>query len=74
MIFGGCPYCDGSVINYMPKESPKFAKPTCEYCGKEYWILCSRIRSESFTIEDFNKEYTVNEETKVVTRRTNVQA
>lgn len=69
MIFGGCPYCDRAVVNYMPEESPRFAKHTCEHCGKEYWLLCSRVSSEAFTIEDFNKKYTVNEESKEVQRR-----
>ena len=69
MIFGGCPYCDGSIINYMPEKSPMFAKRTCEHCENEYWLLCSRVSSEAFTIEGFNKEYTVNEETKEVQRR-----
>ena len=69
MIFGGCPYCDRAVVNYMPDESPKFAKPTCEHCGKQYWLLCSRIESTAFTVEDFNKDYVVNEETKEIVER-----
>ena len=68
MIFGGCPYCDGAIVNYMPEESPKFAKRECEHCGKTYWLLCSRISSEAYTVEEFLNHYAVDEENKSVQR------
>lgn len=69
MITGGCPYCDQIVMNAMPDESPAFANPTCENCGKKYWLLCSRLDSKAYTEEDFLNEYEVNEVTKSIKRK-----
>lgn len=67
MIFGECPNCNGFISNPMPEQSPAFAKRECEHCNKGYWLKCSRIDSKAYTIEGFEKEYSVNEETKVIT-------
>ncbi len=66
MIIGDCPYCNEIVTNAMPDSSPAFCKPTCDSCGKNYWLLCSRIESQAYTIENFEKEYNVDEETKSI--------
>ena len=71
MIFGECPYCNEQIVNEMPERSPKFIKTKCEHCGKEYWLLASRIESVAYTEEGFNKEYTVDEETHHIRRVSN---
>jgi len=66
MIFGPCPYCDEIVANAIPDETPVFGKTTCENCGKEYWLRYSRISPEAYTKEQFEDEYEINKETKVI--------
>lgn len=69
MIFGGCPYCNASTVNYMPDDSPKCYESTCEECGKVYWMLASRIESLAYTQEDFAKEYIVDREKRTIEKR-----
>ena len=66
MIFGECPYCEEMMFNYMPEKSPAFQKTECEECGNTVWLLCSRIESYAYTVEDFLEKYSVDEETKEV--------
>lgn len=71
MIFGECPYedCDEPFTTFMAECTPVFEKIKCEKCGRFFMELHSRIQPEGFTMDDFNKKYEVNEETKEIKER-----
>jgi hypothetical protein len=69
MIIGDCPYCEETMINYMPDDSPMFQKIKCGHCGSIVWLLCSRIESIAYTINDFLELFEVDEETKRIRKR-----
>lgn len=74
MIFGDCPYCDKDHGGCgMPDVTPSFVPFNCESCGKKIWMLCSRVSSEAYTAEDFEKEYIVDEEKRTITKREDVK-
>ena len=67
MNFGDCPYCDDFTGFFkVPEKTPCYAKVKCESCGKEIWYRFSRIDPEAWTIEDFEKEFKIDEETRQV--------
>ena len=66
MIIGECPYCDQTNMTICAPECPTFSKRICDGCGKEYWLRHSRIDPKSYTAEDFEKIYRINEETKTL--------
>lgn len=43
MIFGECPHCNKTIINYLAPIVPCYTKEVCEHCQKEYWLKHSRI-------------------------------
>jgi hypothetical protein len=69
MITGECPYCNKTIINGMPEQSPMFMKTKCEHCGEIIWLLASRIESIAYTEEAFSNEYEVDEKTKRITKK-----
>lgn len=69
MVIGECPNCSGIIHNAMPDVSPAYANPTCEHCGKKYWIKLSRIESEAYTEGAFEKLYKVDREKGIVELR-----
>ena len=67
MIFVNCNHCDELyTTNY---EMGKVEKHKCEKCGKTIWIVHSNIDPVSYTDEDFKKEYSIDEKTKVLTKK-----
>jgi len=63
MNFGDCPYCnDFTGFFEVPEKTPAFAKVQCQSCGKEIWYRLSRIDPQSWTIEDFEKEFIIDHE------------
>ena len=72
MIIGECPYegCDGFHMIPIADKTPAFSKEKCETCGREYWLMHSRINPKAFTVEEFEKEYIVDDKTKTIERRT----
>lgn len=68
MIFGHCPYCGSLVSTACAPKTPAFSKEKCGECHKKYWLKHSRIDPEAMTQEQFNKEYSVDETTKVIKR------
>ncbi len=71
MIFGDCPYedCKGSHALGVPDRTPAFAKNTCEECKRVYWVYYSRFDPQAYTIEDFEKKFTFDEETRNITEK-----
>lgn len=71
MIIGDCPYEECGVPHMVPiaPKCPAFSKETCEGCGREYWILHSRILPEALTLEAFAMKYTVDEGTKQISTK-----
>jgi len=62
MNFGDCPYCDDFIgLLAIPEKTPAYAKVKCDSCGKEVWYKFSRIDPESWTIEDFEKEFDIDD-------------
>lgn len=68
MIFGDCPYedCKGTHARGVPDITPRFAKHTCETCKREFWLYYSRFEPQAFTLEDFDKKYIADEETRII--------
>jgi len=61
MNFGDCPYCNGFTgLFALPEKTPCYAKVKCESCGKEIWYRFSRIDPASWTVEDFEKEFIID--------------
>ncbi len=60
MIIGECPYCENVIVNAMPDRSPAYCRPTCETCGKTYWLRCSRISSVAYTEEEFERLHEID--------------
>lgn len=56
MIVGECPYCDQPWFQEMPPASvplPVIGRVACEVCGKESWMLFSRVEPEAIPLEDW---------------------
>lgn len=70
MIFGDCPYenCKGTHALASPEVTPKFGKETCEECKRQFWLYYSRFEPKAYTLEDFAKEFKVDEETRHITK------
>jgi len=71
MIIGDCPYegCNGRHMIPCAEDCPSFSIEICESCGKEFWLLHSRINPVAYTYEGFMEEYEVNEETKQIIKK-----
>lgn len=74
MIVGECPYedCDEQLMTaftHLNLELPKLCKITCDKCNREHWIKLTRIDPQRWTLEDFDKLYFVDEETKQIIER-----
>lgn len=71
MIIGDCPYdgCTGSHMISIAPECPSFSKHKCEECGREFWLLHSRIAPYSYTLEGFAEQFVVDEEAREISRR-----
>lgn len=71
MIFGDCPYedCDSTHALGSPDHTPAFGKETCETCKREFWLYYSRFEPQAYTLEEFNKKFEVDEETKSIKER-----
>ena len=62
MNCGDCPYCDGFTgFIEVPDKTPCYAIVECESCGKKIWYRLSKINPKSWTIEDFEKEFDIDE-------------
>jgi len=67
MNFGDCPYCDKFLgLLPCPDKTPAFAKIKCEHCGKEIWYRFSRVDPQAWRVEDFEKEFEVDDELKTI--------
>lgn len=56
MICGACPYCDEPWFQGMPPDHvplPCVGRVECEECGKESWMLFSRLEPVACRIEDW---------------------
>lgn len=71
MIFGECPYddCSEPFTTSMAEQTPVFEKLKCEKCGRQFMEYHSRIQPEGYTMEDFEKEFELDESTKSIKRR-----
>ena len=68
MNFGNCPYCDGPIGMFgLPDKTPAYAIVQCRSCGKDVWYKFSRINPESWTIEDFEKNFSIDYKNKKIT-------
>jgi len=66
MIFGSYPCCDADLAIPVPEKTPAYFRELCPSCGVAVWHRLSRFDPESWTEEDFLKEYRIDEETKNV--------
>lgn len=73
MIFGECPYedCDGSLhLALAESHVGGFQRHNCETCGRQIWTFHSRWNPHSYTQEDFEAKYDVDEKTREITEKT----
>ena len=68
MVFGECPYvdCDESYAEVSPAKTPRFGKTECEKCGREFWVLFSRITPSACTPDELE----IDEDTKSIKVKT----
>ena len=71
MNFGECPYddCDAMLMFEVPDQSPKFGMVQCHQCRRKLWYLFSRLDPQAWTLDEFEKNFVVDEATKTVKRR-----
>jgi len=70
MNFGDCPYCYDFIGFFeVPERTPAYSIVKCESCGKDIWYRFSRIDPQSWTIEDFEKEFIIDTENKKIVER-----
>jgi hypothetical protein len=69
VIFGDCPYCGASIAFPCPAETPCWGKEKCESCGREFWEHYSRIAPQSFTVEQFDARFVIDENAKKLRQR-----
>ena len=73
MVIGSCVYddCNEPLMLLLPDvDLPVFAKHKCEGCGRDMWTKFSRVDPESWTPDGFNQAYSIDEETRQVSRNT----
>ena len=73
MIITDCPYEDCNetdLISLYPGDLPKFQKRTCDKCGRRIWTIHSRLNPQSFTEQQFNELYILDEADHSITPRT----
>lgn len=61
MIIGECPYEDCHNVHMIPiaDRCPAFSKETCDDCGREYWVIHSRINPEALTPAEFDARFVI---------------
>jgi hypothetical protein len=73
MILGEYPCCDGPLCIVLPDaDLPVYSPEICPYCGVKVWHKFSRVDPESWTDDDFRKEFDVDEEKRHVLPREGV--
>ena len=72
MIIGSYPCCDGPLFLSMPDEAPCWGKGPCEHCGSMVWHWLSRIDPTSYTQEQFDAEFVVDEDLTQVRRKSDL--
>ena len=66
MIFGNYPCCDADLCIAVPEKTPVYFREICPSCGVAVWHRLSRFDPESWTEEEFLKEYRVDQATEHV--------
>jgi hypothetical protein len=76
MNFGDCPYdeCSGTFFEPVPEKTPVWAKLACETCSRPVWYKFSRFDPEAWTVEDFDANFIVDEQTKSIRERNPLQS
>ncbi len=74
MIFGSYPCCDSFLSLSMPAKTPVYLPERCPHCGEAVWHRLSRVEPMSWTEEDFEKEYDIDAEAKMVKARPGTDA
>ncbi len=70
MILGSYPCCGAALSIGLPDgRLPQMMKEECPECGEIVWHKLARLDPQSWTEEDFLKEYDVDEETKATTKK-----
>ncbi len=70
MMTGECPHCEQVVMRSLPDAPlPAMSHESCPECGGEVWVYYSRVDPAVYTPEGFAEHFTVNHETKEVTRK-----
>lgn len=74
MIIGKCPYedCDNMLMtafSHLDIRCPKFVKVECDKCNRMHWLYVSRVNPDRYTLEEFDKKFEVDEETKSISER-----
>lgn len=66
---GDYPCCGELLCLSCPEKTPAFLPENCPNCGKKVWHYLSRLDPCSYTEEEFNAEFEVNEEEKSIKKR-----
>ena len=66
MIFFNCNYCEEPEA--IPFALGKIQKVVCRKCNESSWLLHSNLDPQSWTNEEFNKLFEIDEYTKSITK------
>jgi hypothetical protein len=69
MIIGEYPFCGELLFTALPdRPLPCFGNNNCPKCGTLVWHKFSRGDPQSWTDEEFSKEFDIDEESKQITK------
>ena len=69
MNLGDCPYCNEFLgLFEVPEKAPCYSVVNCQACRKDVWYRHSRIDPMAWTVEDFEKEFTIDYENNKIER------
>lgn len=77
MIIGSCPYndCKGEVfLGCDDWKMPSLYKHFCEDCKRAIWTKITRVDPQSWTEEEFLRNFVIDEENKSIKEREVVES
>lgn len=69
MIIGRYPCCDAPLTLSVPAKTPVWFKESCPRCEATVWHRVSRFDPMSWTERDFEAEFNIDHESKIITRK-----
>lgn len=69
MIIGEYPCCSAGLAMETPDKTPAWREEDCPHCGAPVWHRLSRVDPMSWTKADFEAEFNIDREQRIITRK-----